>query len=359
MTGAVRRCAPRGGALCYRPGRGQVPEVFCPVRTGPDPIDIPVALAPMAGVADYPFRTMCRSFGAAWCVSEMVTADAGKWDTPKSRQRLRFLQEPGPRIVQIVGADPRQMAEAARRAAGLGADMIDINMGCPAKKVCRTFAGSALMGDEAVVARLLDAVVDASPVPVTLKIRTGLDHSRKNGTRIALIAQASGVHAIAIHGRTRACGFRGQAEHETARCIRQQTRLPVVVNGDIDAPEKARKVLATTGADAIMIGRGALGRPWLFREMRRSLDNHITPLPPTNEEVRDTMLTHLEHTYSFYGEKLGVRFGRKHLRWYSSQLRNGQDFWSAVCRVETSRRQLTLVDRFLAVLGSECEACVR
>jgi tRNA-dihydrouridine synthase B len=278
-------------------------------------------VAPMAGVTDRPFRTLCRRFGAALAVSEMVSARPELRDTRKSRLRREHAGElrgaAGPISVQIVGADPAQMAEAARLNVGEGAQIIDINMGCPAKKVCNVAAGSALLADEALVARILEAVVGAVDVPVTLKIRTGPDPARRNATRIARIAEQAGVRLLAVHGRTRACGFRGSAEFNTIAEVKAGVRIPVIANGDIGTPEEAGRVLASTGADGVMIGRAAHGRPWIFREFTYFLDTGRIAPPASPAEMRAVALEHLEGIYGLYGEEQGTRVARKHIGWYT------------------------------------------
>jgi tRNA-dihydrouridine synthase B len=286
------------------------------MKLGPYELAAPLALAPMAGVTDRPFRMLCRRMGAGVAASEMVTSDVRLWHTDKSRRRMDHEGEPSPRVVQIAGGDAAMMAEAARLNADAGAEIIDINMGCPAKKVCNKAAGSALLRDEALVAEILEATVRAVDVPVTLKMRTGWDPDRRNGVRIARIAEAAGVRSLAVHGRTRADQYRGAAEYDTIRAIKNAVSIPVFANGDIDSGPKARAVLQQTGADGVMIGRAAQGRPWIFREVREFLATGRVPPPPTADEVRDIMLSHLETLYAFYGEHLGVRVARKHLGWY-------------------------------------------
>jgi tRNA-dihydrouridine synthase B len=286
------------------------------MRIGPYVLEAPLALAPMAGVTDRPFRLLCRRLGAGLAASEMVTSDVRLWHTPKSRRRMDHAGEPEPRVVQIAGGEPAMMAEAARRNVDLGAQIIDINMGCPAKKVCNRAAGSALLRDESLVAEILGAVVRAVEVPVTLKMRTGWDASQRNGLRIARIAEELGVQALAVHGRTRADLYQGVAEFATVREIKAAVRIPVFANGDIDSGAKARAVLEESGADAVMIGRAAQGRPWIFREIRHFLRTGRDSPQPAHAEVRDIMLAHLEQLYAFYGEHAGVRVARKHLGWY-------------------------------------------
>jgi tRNA-dihydrouridine synthase B len=275
-----------------------------------------LALAPMAGVTDRPFRMLCRQLGADVAASEMVTSDVQLWHTAKSLRRMDQRGEPGPRVVQIAGGDPEMMVEAARRNVEAGAEAIDINMGCPAKKVCNRAAGSALLRDEALVAAILDAVVAAVDVPVTLKLRTGWDTSHRNGVEIARLAERTGIQGLAVHGRTRADHYQGTAEYDTIRAIKASVTIPVFANGDIDSGAKARAVLEHTGADGIMIGRAAQGRPWIFREIRHFLATGRVLEPPAHCEVRDIMLTHLEQLYAFYGEHAGIRVARKHLGWY-------------------------------------------
>ena len=281
----------------------------------------PLALAPMAGVTDRPFRILCRRLGASIAASEMVTSDVRLWHTAKSRRRMDHEGEPEPRIVQIAGGDAPMMADAARRNADAGAQIIDINMGCPAKKVCSKAAGSALLDDEALVGRILSATVAAAGVPVTLKIRTGGHPSRRNGVTIARIAEDCGIAALAVHGRTRADLYQGEAEYDTIRAIKAAVRIPIFANGDIDSGTKAQAVLQYTGADGVMIGRAALGAPWFFRELRAALAGDIGPVaPPCAAEVRDIIVAHLDDLYAFYGEYTGLRVARKHLGWYRDGL---------------------------------------
>jgi tRNA-dihydrouridine synthase B len=279
-----------------------------------------VVLAPMAGVTDRPFRVLCRRFGAGLAASEMISADQRLWHTPKSRQRMNHEGEPAPRVVQLTGADPSALAQAARANVALGADIIDLNMGCPAKKVCGRACGSALLSDAPLIARILDAVVGAVDVPVTLKIRTGWDREHRNGVDIARIAEGSGVVALAVHGRTRAEFYHGSAEYDTIRDIRARVRIPVFANGDIVTPQKAREVLDFTGADGVMIGRASHGAPWIFRAVNAHLYDGIEPPTLQRGELRDIILGHLDSLYSFYGEESGVRMARKHLGWYCEQL---------------------------------------
>ncbi|MDX1513878.1 MAG: tRNA dihydrouridine synthase DusB [Gammaproteobacteria bacterium] len=302
--------------------------------------------APMAGVTDRPFRSLCRKLGAAFAVSEMVSSNPALRKTRKTRQRTSHAGEAEPRWVQIVGADPAEMAQAARENEARGAQIIDVNMGCPAKKVCNRSAGSALLSDEGLVARILDAVVAAVSVPVTLKIRTGPDPSNRNAPRIAALAEAAGVQALSVHGRTRACGFSGIAEHATVRAVRSAVRIPVIANGDIDSPARAATVLAESGADALMIGRAAQGNPWIFRETAHYLATGERLAAPPPEEVRDTLLAHLDALYAHYGEYQGVRIARKHLGWYLKARPGGDRHWALIRRVETAEAQTRLARGF-------------
>lgn len=323
------------------------------MHIGPYNLSAPVLLAPMAGVSDQPFRRLCRRLGASLAISEMVGADPRLWDSRKTRLRLDQTGEPEPRGVQILGAEPRAMAEAARRNVERGAQIIDLNMGCPAKKVCGARAGSALLRDEALVGRILEAVVEAVTVPVTLKIRTGWDLAHRNGAVIARIAEQAGIRALAVHGRTRACGYSGPVDYAAIHAIKQAVTIPVVANGDIDSPEKARWVLDITGADAVMIGRAARGRPWIFREIAHFLATGDRLPPPTSVEIGQWVVAHLESLYAFYGETAGVRIARKHLAWYSEPWRNNAAFRAWINRTESGREQRTLVRAFFAGLTNE------
>ncbi len=275
-----------------------------------------VILAPMAGVTDRPFRTLCRRLGAGLVVGEMVTSDPTLWHTRKSRLRMDHRGEPGPRAVQIAGGDARMLSEAARLNAAQGAEIIDINMGCPAKKVCNKAAGSALLRDEALVAEILEAVVAAVDVPVTLKIRTGWSAETNNGLRIARLAESAGIQALAVHGRHRQQRYSGYAEYDTIAEIKSRVGIPVFANGDIDSAAKAAHVLDYTGADAVMIGRGAQGNPWIFREIDHYLHHGERLAPPADEERAAVLRDHLKALHDFYGEHLGVRIARKHVGWY-------------------------------------------
>jgi tRNA-dihydrouridine synthase B len=312
------------------------------MRIGPYLIDPPLILAPMAGVTDKPFRLLCKRLGAGYAVSEMTTCDPRLWRTRKSLHRLDHAGEPAPIGVQIAGSDPNALAEAARRCVEHGAQIVDVNMGCPAKKVCNAWAGSALLRDEALVARILRAVASAVSVPVTLKIRTGWSLSHKNGVAIARIAEDCGVCALAVHGRTRDMLYRGQAEYDTIAEIKRAATIPIIANGDVDSPEKARAVLARTGADALMIGRAAQGRPWIFREIAHFLAAGAPLPPPSVREVRDILLAHVAALHEFYGEPAGVRIARKHLGWYAKDRPENAAFRDAVFRAETGNEQRAL-----------------
>jgi tRNA-dihydrouridine synthase B len=290
------------------------------VRIGPWTLPSPVVLAPMAGVTDRPFRILCRSLGAGLAASEMLTSDTRLWTSSKSRHRMNHEGEPEPRVVQLAGADPAALAEAARLNVALGAQIIDLNMGCPAKKVCGSLCGSALLRDEPLVARILETVVRAVHVPVTLKIRTGWDRTQVNGVEIARIAERCGIAALAVHGRTRADFYTGTAEYATIRDIKAQVSIPVFANGDIGDGKKARGVLDFTGADGVMIGRASHGRPWIFRAVNGELQSGFATPALQRTEVRDIILAHLDSVYCFYGEETGVRIARKHLGWYCGQL---------------------------------------
>lgn len=289
------------------------------MRIGPYSLDNNVLLAPMAGVTDVPFRNLCVRMGAGLAVSEMLSSNPRVWESEKSRERMLHHQEHGIRAVQIAGCDPQLMAQAAQHNVEHGAQIIDINMGCPAKKVNRKLAGSALLKDPALVADIVQAVVAAVNVPVTLKIRTGWAPEHRNGVEIARIAQDAGIQSLAVHGRTRACMYKGQAEYDTIARIKQAVSIPVIANGDIHTPQQAKAVLEYTGADAIMIGRGAQGRPWIFREIVHYLQHGETLAPPSTDEVAAIMQEHLEHLdllHRFYGEIKGLRIARKHIGWY-------------------------------------------
>ena len=322
---------------------------------GPHKIDPPLILAPMAGVTDKPFRLLCKRLGAGYAVSEMTSSDPRLWRTRKSVRRLDHEGEPAPIGVQIAGADAQALAGAARHAVENGAEIVDINMGCPAKKVCNAWAGSALLKDEALVESIVRAVVAAVDVPVTLKIRTGWDRENRNGVRIARIAEDAGVRALAVHGRTRDMLYTGEAEYETIAAIKHAVRIPVIANGDVTSPQKAREVLAATGADALMIGRAAQGRPWIFREIAHFLATGQVAPPPAVAEVRDTLLEHVRALHEFYGELAGVRIARKHLAWYAKDRPENAAFRAVVNRAETAEEQLRLTRDYFAALDEAAE----
>ncbi|MDG1580004.1 tRNA dihydrouridine synthase DusB [Pseudomonas sp. GOM6] len=318
------------------------------VHIGPYTLPNQLILAPMAGVTDQPFRQLCRRLGAGMVVSEMVTSDVRLWNSRKSRLRLIHEGDPEPRSVQIAGGDPEMLAEAARRNVELGAQIIDINMGCPAKKVCNKAAGSALMKDEALVSAILDAVVNAVDVPVTLKIRTGWDRENKNGITVAKIAEQAGISALAVHGRTRADLYTGEAEYDTIAAIKQAVSIPVFANGDIDSPHKARQVLDATGADALLIGRAAQGRPWIFREIAHYLATGTEMAAPNLYEVERILLEHLTALHAFYGDLMGVRIARKHVGWYLATLPGAREFRAEFNRLDSTDAQYTSVRQFFA-----------
>jgi len=322
------------------------------MRIGPYTIDPPVVLAPMAGVTDKPFRLLCKRLGAGLAASEMTSADPTLWQTRKSLKRMDHAGEPDPVSVQIAGHDPAMLAEAARFNVANGAQIIDINMGCPAKKVCNVWAGSALLQDEPLVARIVKAVVDAVEVPVTLKIRTGWNRDNRNALSIAHIAEDNGIAALAVHGRTRADKYEGEAEYATIAAVKAAVRIPVMANGDITTPQKARQVLDATGADAVMIGRGAQGRPWIFREIAHYLATGQQLAEPGPAEVATILLGHLEHLHGFYGEQAGVRIARKHLGWYARDRPENAAFRQVVNRAETASEQLRLTRDYFASLAN-------
>ena len=320
------------------------------MKIGPYQLANNLILAPMAGVTDLPFRQLCKKLGAGMAVSEMVSSNSLLWGSKKTQRRASHDGEIEPKSVQIMGTEPAMMAEAARYNADRGAQIIDINMGCPAKKVCNVLAGSALMRDEKLVGDILHAVVESVDIPVTLKIRTGWDQEHRNAPRIARIAEDAGIQALAIHGRTRADQYHGDAEYDTIAEVKQQIRIPVIANGDIHSPQKARFVLDYTGADAIMIGRAAQGRPWIFREIQHYLQTGETLPEPGLEEIRTILLGHLDNLYSFYGEYTGVRMARKHISWYSKGQQHGAAFRQSINRIEGAEEQRNKVEAFFANL---------
>jgi len=312
-------------------------------------------VAPMAGVTDRPFRQLCKKFGAGMAVSEMVASNSLLWGSEKTRRRANHEGEADPISVQIAGADPGMMADAARYNVGEGAQIIDINMGCPAKKVCNVMAGSALMKDELLVSRILEAVVNAVEVPVTLKFRTGWDQHNKNALSVARIAAESGIQLLSIHGRTRACGYTGHAEYDTIAEVKNATRLPVVANGDITTPQKAKYVLDYTRADGIMIGRAAQGRPWIFREIEYFLKTGVSLPPPLVTEIHQVLIAHLYDLYAFYGADTGVKIARKHISWYTKGLAGSASFRHAMNQLPTIEEQLSAVNRFFDQLAQQYE----
>ena len=319
------------------------------MQIGPYRIEPALALAPMAGVTDRPFRVLCKRLGAGLAASEMTIDDPRFWNTPKSRTRMDHSGEPGLIAVQIAGADPQRLAEAARHNAAQGAQLIDINMGCPAKKVCNAESGSALMRDEALVERICRAVVQAVPVPVTLKIRTGWARAQRNGPVVARIAEDCGIAALAVHGRTREDLYAGAAEYDTIAAIKQAVRIPLWANGDIDTPEKAREVLRQTGADGLMIGRAAQGRPWIFREIAHFLATGERLAEPSPLEVGQLLLEHLDALYALYGDGPGLRVARKHIQWYCRSHAGSEAFWQSVNRVDSAPLQRRLVCGFFGL----------
>jgi len=316
------------------------------MQIGPYALASHFVLAPMAGVTDAPFRRLCRRFGAGMTTSEMTTADISLWKTAKSRHRLDLDLDAEPIAVQIAGSDPGQLATAAKACVERGAQIIDINMGCPAKKVCKKLAGSALLKDEKLVENILTAVVAAVEVPVTLKIRTGWDAENRNGRTIARIAEQSGVQSLAVHGRTRACRYNGDAEYETIAQIKDAVSIPVIANGDITSAQKSLEVLRQTNADGLMIGRAAQGRPWIFQELMSSNQNDYVFTPLEKNKLRDIMLDHLEDMHRFYGEPMGVRVARKHLTWYCQHLVNADEFRYRAVRVESAFEQIRLTQEY-------------
>jgi tRNA-dihydrouridine synthase B len=316
------------------------------VKIGPIVLKNNLIVAPMAGVTDRPFRSLCKRMGAGMAVSEMVASNSLLWGSEKTIRRGNHEGEVEPKVIQIAGADPAMMAEAAQYNVDRGADIIDINMGCPAKKICNVYAGSALLQDEPLVARIVDAVVRAVNVPVTLKIRTGWNKDNRNALSIARIAEAHGIQALAMHGRTRACMYTGDAEYDTIRAVKRAVSIPVIANGDVTTPEKAKFVLEYTGADAVMIGRAAQGRPWIFREIEHFLATGAHLAPPEVVEIREVLAGHLDDLYVFYGRERGTRVARKHISWYTKGLKNSAVFRARMNTLETAELQLEAVARF-------------
>jgi tRNA-dihydrouridine synthase B len=317
-----------------------------------------LVVAPMAGVTDRPFRQLCKKMGAGLAVSEMVTSNSLLYGSEKTRRRANHEGEVNPISVQIAGADPKMMAEAAKHNVDNGAQIIDINMGCPAKKICNVMAGSALLKDESLVAKILKAVVGAVDVPVTLKIRTGWDKQNRNAIQIAKIAEDLGIQALAMHGRTRACAYMGEAEYDTIAAVKQIIHIPLIANGDITTPEKAKFVLDYTGADAVMIGRAAQGRPWIFREIEHYLATGVHLLAPTVDEIHKVMLEHLHDLYDFYGDLTGMRMARKHISWYTKGLAGSAQFRHSMNTLQTIELQLQAINHFFAALKTQNDRLV-
>ena len=323
------------------------------MQIGPHKLKNNIVVAPMAGVTDRPFRQLCKKYGAGMAVSEMVTSNSLLYGSSKTIRRANHEGEVDPISVQIAGADPKMMAEAAKYNSDKGAQIIDINMGCPAKKICNVMAGSALLQHEDLVKKILESVVKASPVPVTLKIRTGWDKQHKNAINIAKIAESSGIQALAIHGRTRACHYTGEAEYETIAAVKNEINIPVIANGDITTPEKALEVLKQTSADGVMIGRAAQGRPWIFREIDHFIKtgNHL--MPPTIDEVEKTTLEHVIDLYDFYGEESGLRVARKHISWYTKGFKNSAMFRSKMNTIDNTSEQINYIKEFFQSLKED------
>ena len=321
------------------------------MQIGPYTLKNKLIVAPMAGVTDRLFRQLCKRMGAAMAVSEMVSSNSLLWGSEKTRRRASHEGEFSPISVQIAGADPKMMAEAARYNADQGAQLIDINMGCPAKKICNVMAGSALLQNEVLVGNILDAVTTAVDIPVTLKIRTGWDTQHKNAVTIARIAENAGIQALAIHGRTRACAYRGEAEYDTIAAVKAAIKIPVIANGDIATPEKAKYVIEYTRADAIMIGRAAQGRPWIFREIDHYFKTGQFLPPPKVAEIHQVLINHLHDLYHFYGEYSGVRIARKHISWYTKELIGSATFRHNMNQLQTAEEQLAATSTFFYQLA--------
>ncbi|WP_323842141.1 MULTISPECIES: tRNA dihydrouridine synthase DusB [unclassified Moraxella] len=321
--------------------------LLTPLTIGNQTIQNRLIVAPMAGVTDNPFRRLCKSFGAGHAVSEMIIADTALYARKKSLYRANFDGEIAPICAQIAGAEPDKLAEAARFQVANGAQIVDINMGCPAKKVCKKLAGSALLQDEQLVKKLLEATIDAVDVPVTLKTRLGFANGQENILKIAEIAESAGIAAIAIHGRTREDFYTGQARYDLIQQVKQMVKIPIIVNGDIDSPQKAKAIFEATGVDAVMIGRGAQGKPWIFRDIHHYLNTGKLPDAPNIDELRQIVLTHLEELYQFYGEYSGCRIARKHIAWYTGGLPNSNAFREAMYQEESTAGQFRVVERFL------------
>jgi len=317
-----------------------------PLVIGGYELESPFVLAPMAGVTDRPFRELCRRFGAGMTTSEMTTADTRLWETEKSRHRLDLDLSSEPVAVQIAGSEPAQLADAARAVVARGAQIVDINMGCPAKKVCRKLAGSALMKDERLVADILSTVVDAVDVPVTLKTRTGWDRQNRNGVRVAKIAEDCGVQSLVVHGRTRECKYAGFAEYDTIAAIKSAVNIPVLANGDITSVEKSLEVLSLTGADGLMIGRGAQGQPWLFRDLNAGVKKQPCDARLSKQDLRDIIVDHLSELHHFYGENKGVRVARKHIVWYFERLALSSEVRHQALKADSAQNQIRLIEEY-------------
>jgi tRNA-dihydrouridine synthase B len=328
------------------------------MQIGPYKLRNNLIVAPMAGVTDRPFRQLCKQMGAGMAVSEMVASNSLLWGSEKTQRRANHDGEVEPISVQIAGADPQMMADAARHNVERGAQIIDINMGCPAKKICNVSAGSALLQNEPLVERILNAVVKAVNVPVTLKIRTGWDKEHRNALTILKLAQDAGIQALAVHGRTRACGYSGDAEYDTIAAVKAAAAIPVIANGDITTPEKARHVLEYTKADAVMIGRAAQGRPWIFREIEHFLETGDKLPEPEVAEIHRVLNAHLDDLYGFYGEYTGVRMARKHISWYTRGLAGSASFRHRMNQLESTADQLAAVNQFFSELACRAQRLV-
>lgn len=325
------------------------------MRIGPYELTNNLIVAPMAGVTDRPFRQLCKELGAGLAVSEMISSNTQVTNTAKTRRRMDHEGEVEPKSVQIAGADPTMMADAARLNVDKGAQIIDINMGCPAKKVCNKQAGSALLKDERLVARILEKVVAAVRVPVTLKIRTGWDTTHRNATTVAHIAETAGIQALAVHGRTRACRYQGHAEYDTIKAVKERVSIPIIANGDVTSPEHARYVLEYTGADGVMIGRAAQGRPWLFSQIEHHLRTGAKLPDPATNRKRDILLGHLSALFNFYGEYLGVRIARKHISWYVKDMVGGKDLCRKANRIDNAKEQIACIREFFSSQEHACD----
>jgi len=317
-----------------------------------------LVVAPMAGVTDRPFRQLCKKMGAGLAVSEMVTSNSLLYGSEKTKRRANHEGEVDPISVQIAGADPKMMAEAAKYNVDNGAQIIDINMGCPAKKICNVMAGSALLQDEPLVSQILKAVVNAVDVPVTLKIRTGWNKENRNAVTVGKMAEDIGIQALAMHGRTRACMYKGDAEYDTIAAVKDAINIPLIANGDITTPEKAKYVLDYTGADAVMIGRAAQGRPWIFREIEHYLETGSHLLPPTVDEIEAVMIEHIHDLYAFYGDLSGMRIARKHISWYTKGLIGSANFRHHMNTLQTNEEQLQAIQDFFAYQRSRSQRLV-